>query len=59
MINDISPDDCLNALHKYPMPKTFPAASATADARFEGGWKNVLCPDCGYGGWVPPKVGDV
>jgi hypothetical protein len=45
--------DCPNALHDWPLPTGYVAASDTADKRLAYRWRNNRCPECGFYGWVP------
>ena len=45
--------DCPNALHDYPLPGGYIAASDIAEARLRKRWSNARCPDCGLYGWRP------
>lgn len=49
--------DCANAVHGYPLPSGYMAASDEAMWRLEHGWKNPACPECGLFGWKPPATG--
>lgn len=46
---------CPNPLHDYPiLQKGYAHHLGEADRRLDSGWENPTCPDCDYGGWIPP-----
>lgn len=55
--HDLQPPECASDLHKHPLPDSFLHASSMADDRFDAGWDNRECPDCGEWGWEPPADG--
>jgi len=52
-------DECQNDLHKHEFPSSanYIQAADLADSRFDAGWDNRECPDCGTWGWEPPAAG--
>lgn len=45
--------DCPNALHDWPLPTGYIAASDVAGVRLRARWSNRKCSECGLYGWAP------
>lgn len=47
---------CPDALHNWPLPDGYIAASEVAGARLSEGWSNRKCKACGLHGWAPGRT---